>query len=615
MYINVINYYELNQGETYLEKPYLFDPTCRSLIHWANGKFGAMADLNNDNVMRFVSYHYEPGTENSDDDMRKIPLTKEDELTSPIVAEGIVVYWLKEYHGKLSTAQIFNSYYDKKEKEYIQQNEKALDGWKRNFKMEFWEKHLQQVQQQVIISENIYPFLKEEDVSKIKELEANYLEFVKSKKQTNSDNNNKELMQSESAKHINMEESVLNYISATDMRFYYEGWRNGKHGAICQRNGIYRFVEQARGKSGILDDVKRNEDDNPIVAIGIVAYWLQFNSRMDTVIKRLTRYRTEIPKDIKEQFENYTKERFKQFRAEHRDDPLTWEWDWEYEFYAKVIIPHEIAFNKRSEALFKYISDSDIALVKAVMKNYIKYLKKCRAEKGYRVSPELLVLRAVDSQDESKYEDLEDYEVKSILEQLKDEGYIDVMWIYGHKLPWEAKILDKGRTYLKQLEKRSGFVETKPSVHEITWEDEKMCFKSAVLHVMEQKKRDGGYLFEKPTQWKAIYRFAVDIGIMYDKDDPKEPQDKSTPQYAVFEKFAKELLLDNALVTRHPFTKSAINDINKENYARYNASYPWSQDKISDIRSLELYTKLEDVYLALQEEYSIIVSQAERSND
>ena len=112
MYINVINYYELNQGETYLEKPYLFDPTCRSLIHWANGKFGAMADLNNDNVMRFVSYHYEPGTENSDDDMRKIPLTKEDELTSPIVAEGIVVYWLKEYHGKLSTAQIFNSYYD-----------------------------------------------------------------------------------------------------------------------------------------------------------------------------------------------------------------------------------------------------------------------------------------------------------------------------------------------------------------------------------------------------------------------------------------------------------------------------------------------------------------------
>ncbi len=259
-----------------------------------------------------------------------------------------------------------------------------------------------------------------------------------------------------------MEESVLNYISATEMRFYYEGWRNGKHGAICQWDGIYRFVEQARGKSGVLDDVKRNKDDNPIVAIGIVAYWLQFNSRMDTVIKRLTKYRSGIPKDIREQFDNYTKIRFEQFKNEHRDDPDTWDWDWEYQFYAKAIIPHEIGFNKQSEALFDYISDSDIALVRAVMNNYIKYLKKCRADKGYRVSPELLVLRAVDTQDDTKYEDLEDYEIKAILEKLKGEGYIDAMWIHGQKLPWVCKMLDKGRAYLKQLEEGSDVIDVEP---------------------------------------------------------------------------------------------------------------------------------------------------------
>ena len=61
---------------------------------------------------------------------------------------------------------------------------------------------------------------------------------------------------------------------------------------------------------------------------------------------------------------------------------------------------------------------------------------------------------------------------------------------------------------------------------------------------MEKKKHDGEYLFEKPTQWKAVYRFAVDIGIMYDVEAPKEPKEKSTPQYAVFEKLAKELQLD-----------------------------------------------------------------------
>lgn len=415
------------------------------------------------------------------------------------------------------------------------------------------------------------------------------------------------------ANRANMEESVIGKISASNLRVYYEGWRNGKHGSICQQNGIYRFVEMARGKSGVLDDVKRKEEDNPIVAIGIVAYWLQFNSRMDTVIKRLTRYRTEIPKDIKEQFENYTKEQFKQFRVEHRDDPLTWDWDWEYQFYAKAIIPQEIGFNKQSEALFDYISDSDIALVRAVMNNYIKYLKKCRSEKGYRVSPELLVLRAVDSQDDTKYEDLEDYEVNTILDKLEKEGFIMVAWIEGHK-PEGTRILDKGRAYLKQLEEGCGVVETKHVVREITWEDEKQCFKEAVLHVMEKKKEDGDYLFEKNTQWMAVYRFAIDIAIMYEIDDPREPEDSTTPQYKYFEDFAHELQLDVNPPTRLPFTKNAIDSINSnKSYVRYNTHYPWSQDGITDPRSFALYAELDDIYLALQEEYNNLIIQVERS--
>ena len=147
---------------------------------------------------------------------------------------------------------------------------------------------------------------------------------------------------------------------------------------------------------------------------------------------------------------------------------------------------------------------------------------------------------------------------------------------------------------------------------DITWEEEKQCFKSAVLHVMEKKKHDGEYLFEKPTQWKAVYRFAVDIGIKYDVEDPKEPKDKSTPQYAVFEKLAKELQLDVNPPCRMPFTKNAINDITKEYYIRYNTPYPWSYEGITDARSLKLYTELDDVYQALQEKYNKLLSQVER---
>ncbi len=186
-----------------------------------------------------------------------------------------------------------------------------------------------------------------------------------------------------------MENSVLNHITTNNICFYYEGWRNGKKGGFVQKDGIYRFHEKVRNKSGNFDDVYEKEEENPIVAIGIVAYWLIFNSRADDVIKRLTRYRVEIPKDMRELFENYTTIRFEQFKKEHRDDPNTWDWDWEYQFYAKVIIPHEMGFNKQSEALFDYISDSDIELVRAVMNNYIKYLEKCRTERGFHVSPEL----------------------------------------------------------------------------------------------------------------------------------------------------------------------------------------------------------------------------------
>lgn len=436
-------------------------------------------------------------------------------------------------------------------------------------------------------------------------------------------------------KSVDMEESVIGKISASNIRYYYEGWRNGKHGSICQTNGIYRFVEMARGKSGMLDDVNRNEEDNPIVAKGIVAYWLQFNSRMDTVIKRLTKYNCEIPKDIREQFDNYTQIRFEQFRREHRDDPNTLDWDWEKEFYANVIIPHEMAFNKMSEALFDYISDSDIVLIRSVMNSYIKYLKKIRTEKGYQVNPELLVLRAIDSGDETKQEDLEEFEVNTILDKLEEKGYIHVAWIEGHK-PEGVRLLDKGRVYLKHLEEGSVVNKTpvitpqqQPkddtseilpqtqncSVREITWAERKQCFKTAVLVVMEKKKADGNYLFQKNAQWKAVYRFAIDKSIMYELDDSKEPKDSSTPQYALFEDFAHELHLDEKPPTRLPFTKKAIDNISKDNFVRYNAPYPWSYEGITDPRSLELYVNMDDVYSALVEEYDNCIRQAEKSTD
>ncbi len=154
------------------------------------------------------------------------------------------------------------------------------------------------------------------------------------------------------------------------------------------------------------------------------------------------------------------------------------------------------------------------------------------------------------------------------------------------------------------------------SLKDITWEDEKKCFKSAVLTVMEKQRADGGYVFEKKSQWMAVYRFAIDIAIMYDVDDPNEPKDTSTPQYKIFEDFAHELQLDVDPPTRLPFSKNAINSINSnKSYVRYNTRYPWSKDEITDPRQFAFYTEMEDVYLALDKEYNYFVSQAERTFD
>ena len=124
-------------------------------------------------------------------------------------------------------------------------------------------------------------------------------------------------------------------------------------------------------------------------------------------------------------------------------------------------------------------------------------------------------------------------------------------------------------------------------------------------------KKDGSYLFKDTTQWKAVYRFAVDFGIMYDIEDPREPEDKSTPQYAFFYEFAHKLQLDVNPPTRLPFKLSYIDCLNKEIYARYRKSYPWPKDGLKKpSKGLTLYRELNGVYKALKTYFFYLVQKA-----
>jgi hypothetical protein len=130
---------------------------------------------------------------------------------------------------------------------------------------------------------------------------------------------------------------------------------------------------------------------------------------------------------------------------------------------------------------------------------------------------------------------------------------------------------------------------------------------------MEKKKYSGGDLFEKTTQWKAVYRFAVDWPVMYDIDDEKDSNDPEP--YATFATLARELQLDDDSSIRIPFKKAYIEEMKKPNYARYNTRHPWSQDGISRASSFVLYKELDDVYKALKEEYYVLIHKAERDID
>ena len=164
-----------------------------------------------------------------------------------------------------------------------------------------------------------------------------------------------------------MEKSVLDKISKLDI-IYYNGWRNGKKGHITDLlcNGIYRFFEEKEDVVGWERLDHQKKEDNPIVCVGIAAYWLSNRNG---------------PETVRQMYKNYTEKKFELFKFALKNDAQAWDWeddDWRKLFYLKAA-ERESFLNKKSEALFDYITEYDALKIRPVMENYIKYLNKCLA--------------------------------------------------------------------------------------------------------------------------------------------------------------------------------------------------------------------------------------------
>ena len=185
----------------------------------------------------------------------------------------------------------------------------------------------------------------------------------------------------------NNSKSLLDKIPQ-ESRFYYYfrgSWENGKEGSITDSNGhgIYRFFPLTKDADGNLIDAEIDFDDyvtNPIVATGIIGYWLHFRKNNDRLASYTTWTKDEERKNTLKIFNDYTEDKLKQYVEREQYSPSSWRRDLVEEFYTDFIIRNEEPLNEQAKALFEYITKDDRKLVEEVIEEYMKYLEIKKAE-------------------------------------------------------------------------------------------------------------------------------------------------------------------------------------------------------------------------------------------
>ena len=151
---------------------YFYDTTITDA--WLTGQIGMIVDLNGDYVFRFIEYNNDNGQ------LTKIHATEESMLSCPIVACGIVGYWLHERDTK-GIKVLFEAYFNLRLNEYKKAHENDADAWKRDLEHEFvCNYHIYDEKVLIKASESLFAYVTESDQEDIKSIMDNYLAFARS---------------------------------------------------------------------------------------------------------------------------------------------------------------------------------------------------------------------------------------------------------------------------------------------------------------------------------------------------------------------------------------------------------------------------------------------------
>ena len=154
------------------------------ITKWQNGQVGEIVDLQGNGVYLFIDYETD-----ANGNVWKKHLTEESELSCPIVASGIIAYWLR-FHKEKRIEDLFEGYYNRCLKAYEQAHEKDADAWSRNLNKEFTcRHHIPAEKRRIEQSKTIFAYLTDSDKEDLQEFASEYLKFVSRKRQNTLLNN------------------------------------------------------------------------------------------------------------------------------------------------------------------------------------------------------------------------------------------------------------------------------------------------------------------------------------------------------------------------------------------------------------------------------------------
>lgn len=157
--------------------PYIDNIRGHVITKWANGKFGEIAYFEREIGKEFeIKYRF---IEINPQNMQYVHGIEARKTKSPIVAEGIVAFWLNSKDG-VAINNIFEDYSQQCQQAYVKSQQGRIESWNINLEKQFYlGYHMNEEKQKMLNSEEIFPFVGIIESRQIKKLMKAYKKFVK----------------------------------------------------------------------------------------------------------------------------------------------------------------------------------------------------------------------------------------------------------------------------------------------------------------------------------------------------------------------------------------------------------------------------------------------------